>query len=62
MTTHQIDVLLTIVIDRGLQAQLFVNGLLKCVAEIGHLLDEFDELLQFQTKKNGGCDGANGNC
>ena len=60
VTTDEVDVLLTIVVDGGLQAQLLVNGLLERVAEIGNFLDKLDEFLEFQTKEDGGCDGAYG--
>ena len=58
MTAHQIDVLLAVVIDRGLQAQLLIDGLVECLAEVGHLLDELDEFFELQPKEYGGSDGA----
>ena len=58
MTAHQIDVLLTVVIHRSLQAQLLVNRLVEDLAEIRHLFDELDEFLQFQTEEHGRCDGT----
>ena len=53
---------LSVVVDRSFQAQLFVNGLIERLAEVGNLLDELDEFLQFQTEEYGGGDGAHGNC
>jgi len=58
VAAHQIDVLLAIVIDTGLQAQLLIDGLVESLAEVGHLLDELNQFLQFQAKKYGRCDGT----
>ena len=59
MTAHQVDVFLAVVVDRGLQAQLLIDSLIKGLAEVGHLLDELDQFFQLQTKEHGGCDGTN---
>ena len=59
MTAHQIDVLLTVIVDRGLQAQLLINGFFERIAEVGHLLDELDQFLQFQTEEHRRRDGTN---
>ena len=50
--------LLAVVVDRCLQAQLLVNGLLERVAEVGYFLDELDEFFELQPKEYGGSDGA----
>ena len=55
---HQIDVLLSIVIHRSLQAQLLVYSLLKGLAEVGHLLDNLKQLLQLQSEEYGRGDGT----
>ena len=62
MTTHQVDVLLAIVVDGCLQAQLLVDGLVERLTEVGHFLDKLDKFLQLQTKEYGGRDGAYGYC
>ena len=59
MAAYQVDVLLAVVIDRCLQAQLLIDGLVECLAEVGHLLDKLNQFLQLQAEEYGGCDGAN---
>ena len=62
MTAHQVDVLFAVVVDRGLQAQLLIDSLIKGLAEVGHLLDELDQFFQLQTEEHGRCDGTNADC
>ena len=53
VTTHQVDVLLAVIVDRCLQAQLLIDGLVERLAEVGHLLDKLDQFLQLQAKEHG---------
>ena len=53
MTANQVDMLLTVIVYRCLEAQLLVNSLVECLAEVRYLLDELDKFLQFQAEEYG---------
>ena len=40
MSADKVDVLLSVVVHRSLQAQLLIDSLVELLAEVGHLLDE----------------------
>ena len=50
--------LLAVVVHRCLQAQLLIDGLVERLAEVGHLLDKLDQLLQLQSEEHRRGDGA----
>ena len=56
--TKEVDVFLAVVVDRSLQAQLLINGLVEGLAEVGHLLDELHQFLQLQAEEYGRSDGT----
>ena len=58
MTTYQVDMLLTIVVDRSLQAQLLIYSLIKSLTKIGHILNESNQFLQLQAQEDSRCDGT----
>ena len=45
MSADKVDVLLSVVVHRSLQAQLLIDSLIELLAEVGHLLDEFLQVL-----------------
>ena len=58
MATDEVDVLLTVVIHRCLQAQLLVDSLIEGLAEVRYFFDEFLQFLQLQAEEDGRCDSA----
>ena len=53
MTANQVDMLLTVIVYRCLEAQLLVNCLVECLAEVRYLLDELNKFLQLQAEEYG---------
>ena len=58
VSAHQVDVFLAVVVHRGFLSQLLVDSLGEGLAEVGHLLDERLQFLQFQAQEHGGRDGT----
>ena len=58
MAAQQVDVLLAVLIDRSLQAQLLVYGFLERLAEVGYLFDKCLQFLTFQCEEYARRDGT----
>ena len=58
MSAEQFDMLLAMVIDAGLESELLVHSLVEGLAEVRHLVNELDELFEFEAEEDSGSDGS----
>lgn len=58
VSADQVDVFLTVVVDRSLQTQLLIDSLVELGTEVGHLTDKFLQILQLQREEDGRSDGT----
>ena len=60
-STYEVDVLLTMIVDRGFQSEMLINCLLELLTEIRNFLGEFLQFFAAKREEHSRCDGADTN-
>jgi hypothetical protein len=60
VSAHEVDVFLSVDVDGGLEAEMFIDGVLELLTEVGDFIDEGLEFGALQGEEYTGGDAANG--